>query len=490
MYRKTGCIGMVLVFIICSILPFVEANNNYNEQVNSEGDMTEYPVSAGCDGGIAVNKNGTMFICKVSANTIVKYSESGSEKDYSVPKSINGASPSAMGDGNAICYPANSALPHRLACYDNSGNGVCTIYYTSEYNPVIGKMTETGTITKYASSTALGLCVNKNGTVFVCHYQNNRIGKLTNAGVYSYYSVPASPQDIAVNSNGTLYFTTFDGDVYRLYESGSYKLICSAGVSGATSIVINKNNTIYIGSCNDGNIVRIYESGSHYHYFFSWSGVFQMALNNNSVIYFTTGKNMLGKMTESGSFTRFTTPSNYGAWYLCINKNGTVWFPYFNYAKMVKMAGATLYSVSPPIIESEMALELTRVGEWEKGDADYAFEYTNIPATIKAIINSTNQTDTVELKYRKNHETNYTDLKMVLTEGDKLNGIWAVTIPPVTDSGEVSYVITANTTTGNTISTPECHMEIIKNSVPEATMYISFTVVFGMVLIAIFYKRK
>jgi hypothetical protein len=80
---------------------------------------------------------------------------------------------------------------------------------------------------------------------------------------------------------------------------------------------------------------------------------------------------------------------------------------------------------------------------------------------------------------------------MALMNGNNFDGIWEATIPP-SSIGEVTYVVMANTTMGDSISTPICYMEIINSSVPEITSNLSLTLIvaFTMLLIANFYNRR
>jgi len=352
---------ILLVFVIGSLMSVVQAMNNQKEQISAEGDITKYDILH-TTYHICVNANGTVFATAPN-NKIVKMTESGSYTEYNAPTSIGGASPSG-GGGYA---------PFDIAVYDNETSGVSTIYYTSNSNANIEKMTETGTVTKIPAYPSFGLCINSNGTVFVCHQAEDKIGKITDAGVYSYYSLPSEthPLDIAVNSNGTLYFTTFDGDVYRLYESGSYSLICEADVSGAMDIKINSNNTIYIGSCNDGNVVRIYESGSHFHLFAPNGFNGDMAINEHNRIYYPTYGDKIGKITESGSNTYFDMTVGEEGVCITINENGTVWIGEVTGTYILKMEGE-----GEPPAYTPPTIDVTRPagGEiWTVGDDELVY---------------------------------------------------------------------------------------------------------------------
>lgn len=209
----------------------------------------------------------------------------------------NGSSGSTDGSGSSVSFKN----PYGVAV-DGSGN----VYVADYGNHKIRKITPAGVITTLAGSGSIGsadgsgssasfnypsgVAVDGNGNIYVTEYKNNKIRKITPAGVVSTLAgngsfgsadgngVTASfsfPFGIAVDGSGNVYVTdngnhkirkiTPAGVVSTLAGSGSASSTDGTGVSasfnGPESVAVDGSGNIYVADANNNKIRKITPMG-------------------------------------------------------------------------------------------------------------------------------------------------------------------------------------------------------------------------------------
>jgi serine/threonine-protein kinase len=237
--------------------------------------------------GVAVDSSGTVYVADTNSQSIRKISPAGM-----VTTLAGGAFGSADGTGSAAQFksPAGVAV-------DSSG----TVYVGDSQNHLIRKITPSGVVTTLAGSGASGstdgtgsaapfnypkgLAVDSSGTVYVADTNNNRIRKITSAGVvttlagsgaYSFADGTGSaaafytPSDVAVDSAGTVYVA--DSNNYRIRKispagvvttlaGGAYGFADGTGSTaqfwGPSGVDIDSLGTLYVGDTSNFRIRKI-----------------------------------------------------------------------------------------------------------------------------------------------------------------------------------------------------------------------------------------
>ena len=175
------------------------------------------------------------------------------------------------------------------------------------------------TITEYTlptiDSSPNQIAINANGTIFYTDATNGgEIGKMTESGSFTEYLIPTSnsmPMGIAINSNGTIFFTEYGTQkIGKMTERGSFTEYAIAGVS-PERIAINSNGTIFFTDATHHKVCKMTESGSFTKYTLAGSYPQGITINSNGTIFFTDSISnyKIGKMTESGSFTEYNIPT-------------------------------------------------------------------------------------------------------------------------------------------------------------------------------------
>lgn len=247
--------------------------------------------------GIAVTSQGTVYVADTNNNCIRTISPTG------VVSTLAGAASYGLQDGPAAT--ARFWQPRGLAL-DQQG----TLYVADYQNNRVRKITAAGVVSTLAGSgpsnvnfvaenftdgpaaSALfyypsGVAVDGQGTVYVADYQNNRIRKVTAAGVVSTVAGSTGgcadgdaaqaklylPTDVAVDASGTLYVADFgNGCLRRISPAGQVSVfagactrlgyadgpIASSLFSRSVGLVVNPAGTLlYVADSNNNRIRKI-----------------------------------------------------------------------------------------------------------------------------------------------------------------------------------------------------------------------------------------
>ncbi|MGI4738514.1 MAG: NHL repeat-containing protein [Janthinobacterium lividum] len=247
--------------------------------------------------GIAVTSQGTVYVADTNNNCIRAISPTG------VVSTLAGAATYGLQDGPAAT--ARFWQPRGLAL-DQQG----VLYVADCQNNRIRKITPAGVVSTMAgsgpsnvnsiaenfadgpASSALfyypsGVAVNGQGTVYVADYQNNRIRKITAAGVVSTVAGSTGgctdgdatqaklylPTDVTVDASGTLYVADFgNGCLRRISPAGQVSVFAgsctrlgyadgptaSSLFSRSVGLVVNPAGTLlYVADSNNNRIRKI-----------------------------------------------------------------------------------------------------------------------------------------------------------------------------------------------------------------------------------------
>jgi hypothetical protein len=196
--------------------------------------------------GVATDNSVNVWVADTGNHRIAKFSGSGS------PTIIAGSTTGTAGSANGTGTAASFSSPRGLA-RDSAGN----LYVADTGNHQIRKITTAGVVTTLAGSTSSGLvnstgtasrfssprgvAVDSSGNVFVADTGNNRIRKVTSAGVVTTFATISSPVGIAVDSAGNLYVSNppIGYSIQKITSTGTVSTLAGSatttGLTDATS---------------------------------------------------------------------------------------------------------------------------------------------------------------------------------------------------------------------------------------------------------------
>lgn len=264
--RQITPVGMVTTFV----------GSNTSGAIDSTGIYAKFFAIE----GVCIDATGNIFVADKGNHKIRKVTPSG------VVTTIAGSG--FWGSTDGIGTAASFATPVAV-CSDNAGN----IYVADYFNSNIRKITSAGVVTTFAGSTSAscgltdatgtlalfcnpsGLCCDASGNIYVADSGNNKIRKITPAGVVtsiagstsgiagsadgigaaaSFYS----PLDVCIDAIGNIYVADFNNNkIRKITPSGIVTTYAGSGVSGSTDGVgIAASFSAPDGICSDllGNI--------------------------------------------------------------------------------------------------------------------------------------------------------------------------------------------------------------------------------------------
>jgi sugar lactone lactonase YvrE len=241
-----------------------DALNNRIRKVDASGNITTYVGTAGNAGfsgdggpaasasinlvstavhsGIAVDKQGNLYIADTGNNCIRKVTASGL---ISTIAGMGGTAAGLSGDGGAATS-AKLAAPLGVAV-DGNGN----VYIADTGNGRVRKVDTSGTITTVAGTTTgsnLGdgglatsaqlfnpddVAVDAAGNVFIADYNNGRVRRVDAAGIITSLNVgAASPSvaSLAVDNGGNIFMAT-GSSVLKYIAPGAVSVYAGGGLS-------------------------------------------------------------------------------------------------------------------------------------------------------------------------------------------------------------------------------------------------------------------
>ena len=243
--------------------------------------------------GVAVDSSGTVYVADYGDQRIRKISSAG------VVTTLAGSGMYGFADGTGAA--AQFKNPEGVAV-DSSG----TVYVADLGNQRIRKITPAGVVTTLAGSGVAGfadgtgvaaqfyapasVAVDSSGTVYVGDTYNNRIRKITPAGVVTTLAGSgiqgfadgtgsvaqfAHPRGVVVDSAGTVYVAdTSNHRIRKISSAGVVTTLAGAGTSGFADgteaaaqfnlpfgVAVDPSGTVYVADRNNNRIRTISSAG-------------------------------------------------------------------------------------------------------------------------------------------------------------------------------------------------------------------------------------
>ncbi|MBO9541238.1 NHL repeat-containing protein [bacterium] len=191
--------------------------------------------------GVAVDRNGFIYVVESALNQIKKYDASGVlQTTFTDP---------------AIVQPRGLAV-------DAANN----LYVTTIGGDNVLVFSPTGTLERTLTGLAnpKGVAVDAAGNVYVASSGNSRVFKFL-PGATSSTTVVASNtnsgEGVAVDGLGTLYYTaTGNGKVYKLVNG--LPTLLASGLTGAAGLTVDPFGNVYVAVRGDGRIAKILPGGT------------------------------------------------------------------------------------------------------------------------------------------------------------------------------------------------------------------------------------
>ncbi len=228
--------------------------------------------------GVAVDSSGNVYVGDSNNNNIRKITTGGTVSVFA------GSSSGSSGSSNGTGTSASFNSPQGIAV-DSSGN----VYVADTNNNKIRKITSAGVVTTFAGSGTAGsadgtgtgaqfngpqgVTVDSSGNVYVADTNNNKIRKITPAGVVTTVAGSGAsgtadglstsaqfnqPKGLAMDASGTLYVGDAGNDLVRTIDPSGYVSTSAGSGSGTetdgttTSAAFNSPIDVAIGT--DGKV--------------------------------------------------------------------------------------------------------------------------------------------------------------------------------------------------------------------------------------------
>ena len=165
----------------------------FNTFLSNAQIVSTFVSSGGSPWGICMDNNGNLYFADISYNNISKITPNGILSILAGPGTV-------QNDGyiDGIGTAARFQSPREI-CIDQNGN----LYVADSGNHRIRKITSSGVVTTFAGSTAgftdgigtaaqfnqpSGICIDPSGNLYVADMYNNKIRKISPAGVVSTFA--------------------------------------------------------------------------------------------------------------------------------------------------------------------------------------------------------------------------------------------------------------------------------------------------------------
>jgi sugar lactone lactonase YvrE len=286
---------------------YIADNDNRIRKITSGGEVTTFAGSGDnyqfADGtgilakfyapqGVATDASGNVYVADSRNNRIRKITPVG------VVTTLAGNS--SNGSNNGTGAAASFSWPSDVAV-DASGN----VYVADLYNHMIRKITPAGVVTTLAGSISngyhdgtgtsaqfyypMGIAVDGSGNVYVAEYNNNRIRKITSAGVVTTFAgsgangsmdgtginaIISQPIGIAIDAAGNLYVSEQENKIRKITPAGVVTTLAGIGTSGSANgigasasfkypanVDVDNSGNIYVADQNNNLIRKISQEG-------------------------------------------------------------------------------------------------------------------------------------------------------------------------------------------------------------------------------------
>jgi serine/threonine-protein kinase len=267
-------------------------------------------------GGIAVDNFGNIIVCDRTNHSIRKITPAG------VVTTLAGNGTAAFADGS----PGQFKFPWQCAL-DGQGN----IIVADKDNDRIRKVTPSGVVSTIAGSgirgfadgtpgnftNPLGVAVDEAGNVYVADRENNRVRKVSTAGVVSTFAgdgttaILNKPVALAIDKDGNLFVADFANyKIKKITPTGVISTIAGTGVKGYTDGTPGKPLTAQLGDVfgltidKKGNIIFADASNARIRMITPTADGSYDAANITTI----AGTGTVGKIDGVGTIATFNNP--------------------------------------------------------------------------------------------------------------------------------------------------------------------------------------
>jgi virginiamycin B lyase len=201
------------------------------------------------------------------------------------------------------------------------------------------------TITEYqvptSNANVNGIALGPDGAMWFTEYNANKIGRVTNSGVFTEYDIPTAdsePDSITAGPDGNIWFVEYNANkIAKMSTSGVVLAEYDVPTSGANvyGITAGPDGALWFTEFDANKIGRVTTSGVFSEYTIPTSGVepYGITKGPDGALWFGEYDNQkIGRITTSGDITEYPLPSGSYAIYLVTGPDGNIWYTDYYYA--------------------------------------------------------------------------------------------------------------------------------------------------------------
>jgi virginiamycin B lyase len=251
--------------------------------------------------------------------------------------SVVAATPAVANHGSVLSIFSDTSINLPSAITAGPDGALWFTDRAADASPLIGRISTDGSLSTYPYSgyEAAGIAVGSDGAMWFGAGPNS-IGRITTAGVVTYYTDPkiGNATAIAAGPDGALWFTDFGegtigrittGGVVSSYSAGSgmdYPDGITAGPDGA--LWFTNNPGMYsqgsIGRITTDGVVTIFTDAS-------MNQPVGIVTGPDGALWFTNwGNSSIGRITTDGAVSNFKDPSIVAPLRIAVGPDGALWF--------------------------------------------------------------------------------------------------------------------------------------------------------------------
>jgi sugar lactone lactonase YvrE len=213
-------------------------------RINEAGQASHLADVAGYPSGIAITREGTLFIASYSVGKIVLVTRDGEVSDF-------------------VALP----IPYALVFDDNGTLYSSHLGTTSNSNyDTISKISPDGTISTFAVgfSAPSGMAFGDDGYMYVANRDSGTISKVAPNGTVSEFATGLNlPNGLAFGTNGLLYVADWGTDsVVSIDSLGNITTFLTDGLTNPLDIVSDGAGNFFVSNYDGASITKITSDGS------------------------------------------------------------------------------------------------------------------------------------------------------------------------------------------------------------------------------------